>query len=112
MNKVLERIVAHAAPDKVRRLEVPEWGEDGQPLVITYTMVTLDDMATVDAADGDQWYKRAARIVALKARDEAGKPLFGLGDAVTLREQAAPHVVNRIAMAMLGGTTVEQAEKN
>lgn len=112
MSSILDRVRAHAEPEKVRRLEVPEWGEDGKPQVITYTMVTLDDMATVDEADGDQWYKRAARIVALKARDEAGNRLFSLGDAVTLREAAAPHVVNRIAMAMLGGTTVEQAAKN
>ena len=112
MSQLLERVKAHAEPTKVRRLEVPEWGEGEQPLLVTYTMVSLDDLAVVQAADGDEWYKRAARIVALKAMDSDGKRLFSMTDAVTLRESAAPHVVNRIAMAMLGGITVEEAEKN
>ncbi len=124
MTSLLERIKAHSEPAKVRRLEVPEWGtppvlgengeeiEPGKPLVITYTMVTLDDLATVSAVDGDEHYKRIARIVAMKALDENGQRLFTMTDAVTLREIASPAVVNRIGMSMLGGLTIEQAEKN
>jgi hypothetical protein len=103
---------------------VPEWGEPAvideagneslpaKPLAIFYRMVTLDDLALVNEFDGDQWHKQAARIVALKSLDEDGKRLFKTIDAVTLRETAAPDVVNRIAVSMLGRLTVEEAAKN
>lgn len=124
MADLKQRIRAHADGDTVRRLEVPEWGEpaelakDGKvktpakPLVVTYTMVTLNDLALITKLDGEEWNKRSARIVALKAMDEAGKKLFTLGDATELREVAAPEVVNRIALAMLGRFSLEDAEKN
>lgn len=110
--RLLERVRAHSRPDTVRRLEVPEWGEDGVPLVITYRMVTLDDMVTVNELEGSAWHKQAPRIVVLKALDEAGNKLFQMSDAAELRETAAPDVVTRIALSILGGLSVEQAEKN
>lgn len=113
MTDLLDRIKAHAQPDRVRRLEVPEWApEGGDALVITYRMVTLDDLARVHEMDGDVWHKRAARIIALKACDEQGNRLFVTGDAVALRETAAPDVISRIALQMLGRTSIEDAEKN
>ena len=112
MTSLRERIRAHARPDQVRRIEVPEWGEDGKPLVVTYRMMTLDDMALVNELEGASWHKQAARIVVLKACDEQGNRLFAMADAPELRETAAPDVVTRIALAILGRMTVEEAEKN
>lgn len=109
---LMERVRAHSQPDQVRRIEVPEWGEDGKPLVVTYRMMTLDDMATVNELEGTTWHRQAARIVVLKACDEAGQKLFRMADASELRETAAPDVVTRIALAILGRMTVEDAEKN
>lgn len=114
MGDLLDRIKAHADPARRRRIEVPEWATTpgGPPLVITYTMMTLDDMAIVTELDGELWPKRAARIIALKACDEAGNRLFATGDAAVIRETAAPEVVNRVAMQMLGRISIEEAEKN
>jgi hypothetical protein len=124
MNALLDRIHQHAGADLRRRIEVPEWGEPAvidaegnevspaKPLVILYDMVTLDDLATIHDLDGSTWHKQAPRIVAMKSLDEAGEPLFRMIDAVALRQRAAPDVVNRIALAMLGRTTVEEAAKN
>jgi hypothetical protein len=111
-SSVLDRVRSHAQPDAVRRLEVPEWGEDGKPLIIHYRMMTLDDMAVVNELDGPAWHKQAARIVVLKALDESGAPLFKMSDATALREGAAPDVVTRVALSILGRLSVEQAEKN
>lgn len=112
MNSLLERIEAHTQPDLRRRFEVPEWGEEGKPLVITYQMMTLDDLAVVTELEGSQWHKQAPRIVVMKACDEAGTKLFKMVDANFLRERAAPDVVNRIALSIMGRLTVEEAEKN
>lgn len=114
MTSLLETIRAHSQPDLVRRIEVPEWAlEDGKPLVITYTMVTLDDLSTVIDLEGSgDFNKHAARIVAMKACDTAGQRLFKMADATVLRATADPTVVKRIAMSMLARTTIEEAEKN
>ncbi|KRA44699.1 hypothetical protein [Devosia sp. Root635] len=113
MSDLLDRIKAHAEPDRVRRLPVPEWApEGGTALILTYRMVTLDDLSLVQEMDGDAWHKRAARIIALKACDENGQRLFAVGDAVALRQTADPGVISRIALQMLGRTSIEDAEKN
>lgn len=116
MSKLLDRIKAHADPKRVRRIEVPEWAveEGGPPLVITYSMVTLDDLSFVNEADGgsSDFNKQAARVIALKALDEKGERLFSIGDAIAIRETAAPEVVKRIALAMLSRVSMDDAEKN
>lgn len=114
MSPLLDRIKAHAEPDLVRKVPVPEWAlEDGKPLIVTYTMVTLDDLSTVIELDGSgDFNKHAARIVAMKALDESGNRLFKIADATVLRATADPTVVKRIAMAMLARTNIEDAEKN
>lgn len=107
-----DTIAAHAGADRVRVIEVPEWGEPGVPLRIHYRMVTLDDLALANELDGPQWHKQAARIVAVKAMDEQGNRLFKTIDTEWLRSSAAPDVINRVATAMLGRLTVEDARKN
>lgn len=115
MAPLLDRIKAHADPKRMRRIEVPEWAVEkgGPPLIITYSMVTLDDLSLINEADGGgDFNKQAARVIALKALDEKGERLFGLGDATVIRETAAPEVVKRIAMAMLTRVSIDDAEKN
>lgn len=116
MSKLLDRIKAHADPERIRRLEVPEWAVEkgGPPLIITYTMLTLEDLSLVNEAEGGSvdFNKQAARVVALKARDEQGVRLFSMTDAIAIRQTAAPEVVKRIAMAMMSRVSIEDAEKN
>lgn len=121
---VLDKVRQHAEPKLVRRLEVPEWGDpaefgpDGaetvpaKPLEIFYTMLTLGELAEIEQLGMKTFSEQAAHIVAMKACDAAGKPLFKRIDARTLQEEAAPDVVKRIALEILGRVTVEDARKN
>jgi hypothetical protein len=112
---VLDRVRAHADPDKRRSLCVPEWGEADASLVLYYGMVTLGDLeaAQVSAnAAGGSVLRMEAELVCLKAQDEAGKPLFKRIDAKELMEAAAPEVVRRIANQMMARTSIEDAAKN
>jgi hypothetical protein len=109
---VLARAVAQYRAEERRTIEVAEWGEDGKPLVVTYLPVTLDDQSFVSqAAEGDR-YGMAAHLVAYKACDASGSRMFKQIDAATLRRSADPQVILRISAQMLGGLTLEQAEKN
>lgn len=124
MSKLLDKIAGKFDGDRVRRLEVPDWGEPAvrdaagevttpaKPLVMTYSPVTLNDLATIADLDGDNFFHRAARLVCLKARDEQGKPLFSLIDALQLRANADPTVIIGLYTSMVGDRTVDISRKN
>lgn len=110
------RIAGHFGGADVHRIEVPEWGEAGEPLVVCYRRANLRDIAEASRlADGDQFIANA-RLVAAKALDTDGKPLFRMVDATFLCEEADPAVVSRLAGAITSGVpttaAVEAAEKN
>ncbi|UYN98356.1 MAG: hypothetical protein KIT02_10295 [Devosia sp.] len=115
MSTLLDKIRDHAQPDLQRRLEVPEWSMDEgkTPLVIHYRMVTLDDMSTVnDMAKSGALNNIAPYLVALKATDADGKRLFRTADVPWLRENAAPDVLQSIAIQMMGRVSIEEARGN
>lgn len=124
MRTVLERVRAHAEPARVRRLEVPEWGdppvvddtgaevEPAKPFEIFYTMLTLGELSQIEQLGMKTFSEQAAHIVAMKATSADGKPLFRRIDARTLSEEAAPDVIKRIALEILGRVSIEDARKN
>lgn len=112
---LLDKIKAHAEPEKTRWFDVPEWGEGGKPLRIHYTMVTLIEIAdaqavTAEAGGGNSRYW--VEIVCMKARDAKGEALFRRADATEMMRVAAPEVVQRIASQMLDRKTGAELEKN
>ena len=115
MSALHDAIAGHAKPGLVRRIEVPEWSLDGgeTPLSIHYTMVTLEEQHQAnDLAKSGALAKIAPYIIAMKAADEKGEKLFKMGDGPWLRENAAPDVVQRIALSMLGRVSIEDARGN
>lgn len=110
---VLERIRAHSQPDQVRTIEVPEWGdEEGKPLVIHYTMVSLGDLAEAQEAAKGNSLRVEAEILCLKAQDEHGKKLFKRIDVLELLATADPLVLRRISSEMLMRKPPEDIAKN
>ena len=107
-----DRIAAHAALDEFRTIDVPEWGENGVPLVIKYKPVTLGDLTDAYKLHPNDAVRQNVDILCMKAMDEDGKPLFKRIDALHLMEKAAPDVLLRITRAMMGGLASDQAEKN
>lgn len=115
MNPLQTAIVAHAQPELRRRIEVPEWSVDGgkTPLSIHYTMVTLEEQHQAnELAKSGALIKFGPYLLAMKATDEKGEKLFKMGDVPWLRENAAPDVVQRIVIAMLGRVSIEDARGN
>lgn len=108
---LLDRVKAHADPTKVRTVEVPEWGEDGKPLVIHYTMLTLKELGEARSISADP-FRQSAEIICMKACGSDGKPLFRRIDALDLMENAAPEVVMRIADAMGRRLSADEAKND
>lgn len=115
MSGLHDAITGHAQPHLRRRLEVPEWSLDGgqTPLSIFYDMVTLQDQHEAnELAKSGALNKIAPWLIVMKARDEKGEKLFKMGDASWLSQNAAPDVVQRVALGMLGRVSVEEARGN
>jgi hypothetical protein len=112
-NPIIDRARMHFRGDEPRRIEVPEWGEAGAPLVLLATPVTLAEKKQLNNRykDGGLWEMYVHALI-LKARTPDGKPAFDLADKRDLMTGAAPEVVERIAQQILHIVEAEDAAKN
>lgn len=104
---------AHFGAIKTQRMEVREWGEDGQPLVIFWQPITLAEkqrLANIGEKEG--YISRLADCLVMKALDADGKKLFTIADKHALRHQVDPDVLSRIVIRMMAAPTEDDAEKN
>lgn len=94
------------------RIEVPEWGSGGKPLVVTWSEMTLGESDRIYRRDTNGRAASGGKIMAralwVKACDENGKPLFTEMNEMDLM-QLHSGVVGRIANAILYGVGNEDA---
>ena len=71
MSSLIERVKAHYKADELRHVDIPEWGEGGEPLKAAFYPATMRDVSmAMKAADNDP-SRYNARLVALKLLDDA-----------------------------------------
>ena len=111
---VLERAKEHFAGLAEGSMEIPEWGKDGKPLVVTWRRMTMQDRIELNLGQRLQQFDLEVYVdvVQRMARDAEGSPLFHKADRVELRRAVDPAVLTRLGDAMLGIATPEQAEGN
>lgn len=120
MNRVLERAKAHLAGQERQRIEVAEWGEDGKPLIVTFTALTVAERRKIFKADRQGNPPDGAtvcvRAVIHKACDEKGKRLFDEMEEHDLSYNVDSGVIGRVAGPILAGAKSDEsaieAEKN
>lgn len=109
---ILDRAKAHFDNQGIKRIEVPEWGEDGKPAVIMAEPFTLADRKTLAKfADGDDM-EFLVRLVIMKALDEDGNKIFDLSDKPVLMNKVDPAVLLRVANEISATPTVENMVGN
>jgi len=108
---VIDRVKDHFENQGVKKIEVAEWGEEGKPLMIYSTPMSMAEKRNLfkSAKDGDLGVMVDA--IVLKAKDEKGEKIFKLDDKKTLLNNADPDVIATVATQMLNSTTPEEAEK-
>jgi len=99
-----------------RTIDVPEWGEDGQPLRIYAYPITAGDLKNIQRKHknflNEQTIDGMVDLIILKAGDADDNRLFTLEDKVYLMAEEIG-VIAAIFAKMFGEIdTVEQAEKN
>lgn len=114
MTGPLERAKAHFRALPVGRMEVPEWGEGGKPLVATWKPMSLAAYAklTERALDIDPGGRLGvcARAIAQRAHGEDGKRMFVDADHLDLAMKTDRHVVLRLGGAILADESSSEEE--
>jgi hypothetical protein len=108
---VIDRVKNHFESQEVKKVEVAEWGEEGQPLVIYCSPFTLAEKRNLFKGARNDDLGVLVDVIMLKARDKDGNKMFKLEDKHTLLNKADPNVISRVSSEMLNATSLEEAEK-
>lgn len=111
---IADRIKARTAAKF--HIDVPEWGEDGQPQRVFYGPMLAGEVNKLQRKHPNfltnMEMAGAVELVIMKAEDGQGEKLFTLEDKPTLMREEV-QVISRVAAAFFSGTTsLEELEKN
>ena len=107
--------IAERQNDRRKSFEVPEWGEDGGPLVIfhdPWLMIDQEKLSRLHPKWMDTMSGKAfVEAIVMKSEDKDGQKIFGADDKpILMREKAS--LISRVAGAIMTSDTVEEHEKN
>ena len=108
---VIDRVKEHFESQGVKTINVAEWGEEGQPLVIYCSPFTLAEKRNLFKGARNDDLGVLVDAIMLKAKDKEGNKLFKLDDKQIFLNKADPEVIARVATAMLATMPYEDAEK-
>ena len=108
---VIDRVTNHFESQEIKKIEVAEWGEEGQSLVIYCSPFTLAEKRNLFKGARTDDLGVLVDAVMLKAKDKDGNKIFKLDDKHTLLNKADPDVIARVATEMLNSISVGEAEK-
>mgnify|MGYP000689732114 CR=1 FL=1 len=108
---VIDRVKEHFESQGVKKINVAEWGEEGQPLVIYSTPMSLAEKRNLFKTAKDNDLGIMVDVIALKSRDKDGNKIFKIDDKQTLMNKADPEVIARVAGEILNSISLEDAEK-
>lgn len=112
----LGKRIAERRQKQARIISVPEWGEDGSPLLIYVYPITAGDLNKIQKKHknflNDMTIDGMVDLIILKAGDADDNRLFSLADKTHLMDEPLP-VISSIAAEMFADVEgVEVAEKN
>ena len=108
---VIDRVKDHFESQGVKTINVAEWGEEGQPLVIYCSPFTLAEKRNLFKGARNDDLGVLVDAIMLKAKDKDGNKIFKLDDKQVLLNNADPEVIARVATQILNTNTLEEAEK-
>ena len=102
----------HFAEQDVKVIEVPEWGEDNQPLKIYSKPLTLAETSKLYKMSKEDDLTMMAYVLIYKALNSDGDKLFDLADKNALLNNVDREVLMRIAQEIMGQEPIEETTKN
>jgi hypothetical protein len=109
---ILDRAKAHFDQQEIKRIEVPEWGENGEGAVLFSEPFTLADKKSLMKFAKDDDLEFVVRLLIMKCKDSDGKKVFDLSDKPTLLNKVDPDVILRIANQITATPSQEEMAGN
>ena len=111
-SSVIQRATEHYKSKPLKRIEIPEWGDDEGPLVVYSSPFTLKDQSRIRyIAEKQSEVDVLAEVLIMKLMDESGEKIFTIEDKNDLRNNVDAAIVSRIATAIMS-VDEAQLEKN
>ena len=110
--RAIDRVKGHYKRAKNQIIEVPEWGEEGEPFKLYYDPMTPSQRARVSDDHESLNAEAFVEVLVMKAQDEQGEKLFDADDKHKLLTEADGAIIGRIAVLMLGPCDARAIEKN
>lgn len=111
--KAIDRAKAHFDSLDIKKIEVPEWGDDdGNPLVIYCKPITLAETQKLYKLAREDDLAMMAYVVIYKALDAEGNKLFDLTDKNALLNKVDRDVLIKISTEMMSSMSDAQVKKN
>jgi hypothetical protein len=108
---IIDNAVKHFESLEIKKIEVPEWGDGDEPLVIYSKPITLSETSKLYALAKDNDVEMLAYVLIYKALDEEGNKIFSLADKKALMEKVDRDVLIRVSSAITGEMTGETVQK-
>ena len=110
--KAIENAVKHFAEQDVKVIEVPEWGDEENPLKIYSKPLTLAETSKLYKMSQEDDLTMMAYVLIYKALDENGDKLFDLSDKNSLLNKVDREVLVNVAQQIMGQEPIEDVKKN
>jgi hypothetical protein len=110
--KAIENAVKHFAEQDVKVIEVPEWGDEENPLKIYSKPLTLAETSKLYKMSQEDDLTMMAYVLIYKALDENGDKLFDLSDKNSLLNKVDREVLVNVAQQIMGQEPIEEVKKN
>lgn len=113
MSKIADRIKARSRD--TRFIEVPEWGEEGEPEKVYYGPFLAGELNRIQRKHkdflGNPTLEGMVDLIILKAQDQDGEALFTLADKPVLMRESVG-VIAEVAGSFMSSENAEDLEKN
>jgi len=96
----------------VRVTQVPEWGQDDEPLKIYSKPLTLSETSKLYKMSQEDDLTMMAYVLIYKALDSEGEKLFDIGDKNKLLNKVDREVLVRVAQEIMGQEPIEETKKD
>jgi hypothetical protein len=108
---VIDRVKAQFESLGIKKIEVAEWGEEGKPLIIYCSPITLGEKRNLFKNAKNDDLGVLVDVIVLKSKNADGEKIFKLDDKQVLLNNADANVIARVSTEILSSTSYEEAEK-
>ncbi len=110
--KAIDRAKAHFNSLEVKKIVVPEWGDDNAPLEIYAKPLTLQETSKLYRMAQEDDMAMLAYVLIYKALDSNGDQIFSLEDKQTLLTKVDRNVLIKVSNEIMAEKPADEVKKS